>query len=255
MRDFKRCVVLCVCALLFAASAGAQDAPPAAAPAAEAAPAEAAPAPEPAPAAAPTPAAEPPPAAEPAPAPPPPAEEAPAEEPEDECALGEACLGPVITGGLFNVIGLGVHVRYGEMWGFGVDYQFFPISVKDVDAMLWLLTVDGRIYPFGGAFFGSLGFSYQAASLDTPVIDGDIGVPQIKFGLGLMGHDGFVMGIDLAFGIPLGDSDADIGAAAPGADPMEVMTQTKNINDAADIMVNALPLTFQLNLIRIGYLF
>ena len=36
-----------------------------------------------------------------------------------------------------------------------------------------------------------------------PLVSGDIGIPQIKFGLGLMGHDGFVMGIDLAFGIPL----------------------------------------------------
>jgi hypothetical protein len=253
MRDFNRYLMLSAFALAVAGSASAQDATeaPEPGPAEEAAPVEAAPTEEAAPVEQAPPVEEAVQVEQVPPADAPPAEETPVQG-EDECALGQICLGPVVTGGLFNVIGLGVHARYEEMWGFGIDYQFLPISAGDVDLTLWLLTIDGRIYPFGGAFFGSLGFSYQGASFDATTTSATIGIPQIKIGLGFMGRDGFVMGIDLALGIPLGSSDVDFSGPALTA---EQVAQQQDIEDAADIFVNALPMTFQLNLIRIGYLF
>ena len=176
---------------------------------------------------------------------------------------GKLCFGPVLSGGIFNVIGIGVHARYEEYLGFGLDYQFSPIDTNGLDVSLSLLTLNGRFYPFAGSFFLTGGFAWQWASFDaslvTPTgnasVSGDISVPAIMLGLGFMGHDGFVLGIDLALGIPLGDSDADISAKGPGAGDAATQKKINAINDAANILVNLLPVTFQLNLLRIGYLF
>ncbi|HEX2677745.1 MAG TPA: hypothetical protein VHM19_13930 [Polyangiales bacterium] len=265
MTQKTKSILALAIATLIAAPAFAQDAAPAAAPEAApaAAPADAA-APAPADAAAPAPTTDA--AASPAPegSAPPPAEVAPpAESDKDKCVLGELCFGPVLTGGVFNVIGVGVHARYGDYWGFGLDYQFFGLSAKGVDASLGLFTLDGRLYPFGGAFFLSAGFSLQTLSLEVSTtstagktkITGDLSLPQIKLGLGWMGHDGFVMGIDLALGIPLGSKGADIKISnGATTDPM-VAKKVKDVNDASDAFVDLIPLTFQLNLLRIGYLF
>ena len=155
----------------------------------------------------------------PAPAPvvaaPPPAEPMPADEageapPKAQCALGELCMGPVLSLAVINPFGFGAHARYGEHLGFGLDYQFLPtIPFGDVSAGWSLVTVEGRWYPFGGAFWLGGGFAYQAAHMSMKVNDGfgssfdvkgNLSMPAIKFGLGLMGHDGFVMGIDLGAG-------------------------------------------------------
>jgi hypothetical protein len=248
-----------------AAPALAQEAAPApaeAAPAAaptEAAPApDAAPAPEAAPAAA-APAEATAPAAQ--PVAPPPAED---EAGENQCVLGKLCFGPVLTLGLFNPLGIGVHARYGDYFGFGIDYQFLPsITVSGAGAGIGLLTIDGRIYPFGGAFFLSGGLAFQSASFTAKAstsagkedIDGTISIPAFKLGLGFMGHDGFVMGIDLAFGIPLGSSDVEFDTHGLAKTDPEIAKAMKDIEDGADVVVKALPVLFQLNLLRIGYLF
>jgi hypothetical protein len=169
----------------------------------------------------------------------------------------------VLSGGIFNVIGIGVHARYEEYLGFGIDYQFSPIGTSDFDVSLSLLTLNGRFYPFAGSFFLTGGFAWQWATLETKTstptgnatLTGDISIPAIMLGLGFMGHDGFVMGIDLALGIPLGDSDADITVKGAGADDDAIQGKIDKLNDVADTFVNLLPVTFQLNLLRIGYLF
>jgi hypothetical protein len=263
MKQMTRSLIALFLLTLTAAPALAQDpaAAPAAAPA-EAAPADAAAAPaEAAPAAAPAEAAPAEAAPEAQPAAPPPAED----EDKVECLFGDLCFGPVLSAGVFNVMGLGVHARYGELWGFGLDYQFFSMDFGDAGAGLSLLTIDGRFYPFSGAFFLSGGFAYQSVSFDATATDsttnadikveGSIGVPMFKLGLGFMGHDGFVMGIDLALGIPLGGTDVDFETTAPGADLTAVADAKQSINDAADTAVSLLPVLFQLNLLRIGYLF
>ena len=259
---FALCVLCSTPALAQDAAPAPADAPAvdaAPAPEAEAMPTpEATPAPEPAPM----------PAAAPAPAP---APDKAADEPKDDdeadkCVFGKLCFGPVITGGLFNPIGFGLHLRYGDYLGAGLDYQFLPtVSVGDITAGMSLVSVDLRLYPFGGSFFLGTGFAYQSMSATAKTsgtsLDGSLGIPTILLSFGLMGHDGFVMGIDLALEFPLGGTDVDFSQpkAATGVAAAELDTQVatlrKNIKTGADTLVNALPFLFQLNLIRIGYLF
>jgi len=179
------------------------------------------------------------------------------------------CIGPVLTFGVINVIGFGAHARYRENWGFGIDYQFFPsITVSGTSANWSLFTAEGRWYPWGGAFFLGLGFGFQTftASMTqempsgTVALEGSIGMPALKLGLGFMGGEGFVMGIDLGLNIPLGGNSVDFdpptglddGSAESAAQVAELRRQ---INDAADKIVKVIPVVPQLNLIRIGYLF
>jgi hypothetical protein len=189
------------------------------------------------------------------------------EDPSDEqCALGELCLGPVFTLGAINPLGVGLHARYAENFGFGIDYQFIPsLTFGQASAGWGMVAGEGRWYPLGGAFFLSGGFSYQyfnasasAGSGDSRIdVSGSVGIPSLKLGLGLMGGSGFVMGIDLGFQIPLGgtnvDFDAATGAGIGNADM--VANLQSDISDAADAGVGLVPVIPQLNLLRIGYLF
>ncbi len=258
-----------------AAPAGASAAPSAEATPAAAAPVvapEAVPAPAPAPEAVPAPA--PVPEAAPAPvAPPPPPAAAPEAAPvapppppadeESKCVLGDLCFGPVLTGGLFNVIGLGVHARYGDYLGFGADYQFFNLTASSTSLGLSLITLDGRLYPFGGSLFLSAGFAYQNINLKATAgalpVKAGISAPLFKLGLGFMGHDGFVAGIDLALELPLGSTKTTFDTSLPaGADAKAIAdynASKKNIEKAGDLFARALPFMFQLNLLRLGFLF
>jgi hypothetical protein len=300
MRTSARFLLWTCLALALASNAVAQTAAPVPAPAPAAAPAPATPAPaapaDPAaaPAAAPTsapivigqpaaePAAEPVPAPAPAPVPAPqpavqpapaPAPLSPHTEPpppaEDKCVLGTFCFGPVLTLGLLNPIGFGVHGRFAEQLGFGIDYQFLPsIGADDISAGISLFTITGRWHPGGSSFFLGLGFSYQSfyaeGTLADPItgerakIEASAGLPQLMFGLGVLGGSGFVMGIDLALGVPLGGVDVSFDSEMPDGNPeLEAMydDQKKQIEDISEVLLEILPVTFQLNLLRIGYIF
>jgi hypothetical protein len=277
MKTTKTLLVLAACCWL-AAPVLAQTAP-AAMPAPEAdpvmeltptepaaVPAEAAPSPEaaPEPEPLPEPAAAPVPAPAPAVvAPPPPAETGEEAEEESACAMKDFCVGPVLSLGLINPLGIGAHARYQENWGFGVDYQFIPsLSFGDASAGWSLFTLEGRWYPFGGAFFLGAGFGYQRFSAEASAsgagmtlnVEGTVSVPALKLGLGFMGRDGFVMGIDLGFNVPLGGTDVEFKGSDVGSDPM-VAELRGDIEDAAEKGIGLIPFIPQLNLLRIGYLF
>lgn len=237
--------------------------------------AEEAPAPAPVPEATPAPAPAPV-MAGPAPAEPSPVgereERGPDEAPQHKCALGDLCMGPVLSLAVINPFGFGAHARYGENWGFGLDYQFLPTVgiINDVSAGWSMFTVEGRWYPFGGAFFLGTGFAYQAAHMSAKInsgipgaemaVKGNLSMPAWKFGLGFMGRSGFVMGIDLALAVPLGGTNVNFqmptsaAAADPNAAAM-IADAHKKIDDAANKGIKLLPFVPQLNLIRIGYLF
>ncbi len=200
---------------------------------------------------------------------PPPGEEEEEGPPKPKCVLQDLCLGPVLTLGVINVIGIGAHARYGQFVGFGLDYQFLPtITVGDASAGWGLFTVEGRWYPFGGAFWLGGGFAYQhfsaSATGSTPVgsvkVKGTLSMPAIKLGLGFMGHDGFVAGIDLNLNFPLGGTkvgfDPLSGSAADTPEGMMMSADLQDkINKAANKGVKLIPFVPQLNLLRIGYLF
>ncbi len=171
----------------------------------------------------------------------------------------------MLSAGLLNILGVGIHARYGDYLGFGIDYQWFKLSLSSASMGLSLVTLDGRLYPFGGAFFLSGGFAYQHAGFDATTgnqkVAASVGIPLFKLGLGFMGRSGFVMGIDLALELPLGSTHAKFSTPAP--DPATAMQAEidnynkahKNIADASDKGLRMLPFLFQLNLLRIGYLF
>jgi hypothetical protein len=69
-----------------------------------------------------------------------------------------------------------------------------------------------------------------------------------------MGGRGFIMGIDLALEIPLGSRDVDYHDDIQFADD-EVGEARDKIKRRAKAVVKALPILFQVNLLRIGYLF
>jgi hypothetical protein len=182
------------------------------------------------------------------------------------CALDEFCFGPVGTLGIANLLGIGAHARYGNYFGFGIDYQLTPtVGIEDVDVNVSLLTIDARVYPSGGALFLSAGFAYQSLSAETSMnyngviinATGDAGVPMLKFGIGLIGHDGFVMGIDAALEVPLSSVHVTLDSTKP-TDPAALAQYDmlkKDIESAADDVLNILPFLVQLNLIRVGYMF
>jgi hypothetical protein len=230
--------------------------PPDAAPSPEAAPTEAAPVAQPAP--------------EPAAAPvtPPPADDAaPKDKDADDevkCVAGKLCFGPVLTLGLLNPFGIGVHARYDRDWGFGLDFQFLSLpAIGGVTAGMSLLSLDGRWYPGGSNFFLAGGFAYQSISMEAVsgglTSKGSIGVPLFTLGFGLMGGEGFVMGIDLALEIPLGSADVSLESKAPNTTDPDMLDKfdslNKDVKDFGENVVKLLPVLFQLNLIRIGYMF
>jgi hypothetical protein len=232
---------------------------PEAAPPPEAAPMMAEPTPEPVAAPAPAPV----PAPTPAMAALPPAETGEHVEEEAKCAMKDLCVGPVLSLGLINPLGIGAHARYQDNWGFGLDYQFIPsLAFGDASAGWSLFTLEGRWYPWGNAFWLGAGFGYQSFNAEAEAsgagstlrVEGTVAVPALKLGLGFMGRDGFIMGIDLGFNLPLGGTDVEFSGSGLSDDPMVAQLRS-DIEDAAEKGIGLIPFIPQLNLLRIGYLF
>lgn len=192
--------------------------------------------------------------------------EADGERKQPKCLIGGFCIGPVITAGALNVFGIGAHARM-DYWGLGVDYQFIGLTYDDVDGQLGLLTVEGRVYPFANAFYLAAGLAWQSVALDTTVhvpamqglpamdvrAEGEVSLPLFKLGVGFMGRDGFVLGIDLGFGIRLAGMKVSVTTDLPRIP--EVIEAEGEFRAAAKEWIEWLPFTLQLNVIRVGYLF
>jgi hypothetical protein len=149
----------------------------------------------------------------------------------------------------------------------GFDYQFVRFTTRGIPVRLSLLTVEGRIYPFGGAFFVAGGLAWQAATLrghisyagDSQIppietdVSGHVSVPVFKLGVGFMGRDGFVMGIDIALGLQLGRTRVDFSSDLPRI--QQVIDIEDKIRNRADTWVRGLPFLLQVNVLRFGFLF
>jgi hypothetical protein len=174
----------------------------------------------------------------------------------------------VITGGVLNVFGIGLQART-DYWGFAFDYQFISLGYKDVDGDLSLITIEGRAYPFGDAFFLSAGFAWQNVALESIVhatvegfaadvdVQGSVNIPVFKVGLGFGGRDGFVFGIDLGIGFRVASADVKLET---DLDPLikatpEFIKAEAEFRQAANNWVEWLPFTLQLNVLRLSYLF
>lgn len=171
---------------------------------------------------------------------------------------------------MLNVFGIGLQARM-KYWGVAFDYQFIGLGYRDVDGDLSLITIEGRVYPFGNAFFLSAGFAWQDVALETVVTipeqpnfpetvvqaRGSVNLPLFKLGFGFGGRDGFVAGIDLNFGFRLSEADVKLDTDLPDfirALP-EVAEVEMEFKTAAEKWIEWLPFTAQLNILRVGYLF
>jgi hypothetical protein len=188
------------------------------------------------------------------------------------CALAHLCLGPVLTLGVPNLIGIGAHARITKFVGVGVDYQFLPtFGIEGVPVDASSFTIEGRLYPTGDSFFVGAGFAYQSVTAEgrrlvdhpdggqvTLAGEGELGLPLLKLGIGWLGYDGFVIGIDLAIEIPLGTRKLEI--TTTGSDGSEVFDEEvaalrRTVQDQADNVLDLLPVVIQLNFLRLGYMF
>jgi hypothetical protein len=189
------------------------------------------------------------------------------------CALGHLCLGPVLTLGLPNLVGIGVHARISPYVGAGFDYQYLPtFGIESVPVNASAITLEGRVYPLGDAFFIAGGFAYQSVTAEgrraavspedgREVIlsgSGELGLPLLKLGVGWLGDRGPVLGIDLAIEIPLGSRKLDIrtrGNEGSEVFDEEVTLLREEIQEQADNVLDFIPLVIQLNFLRLGYIF
>jgi hypothetical protein len=183
-----------------------------------------------------------------------------------KCALGSVCVGPVLS--LFgppNLLGGGLHARIGRYLGVGVDYQMLPtLNLNPISFGSSLVSANARVYPFGGAFFLSGGFGYQAfrgAIRDGSVtISAKTSFPALMASFGFMGRSGFVLGADLGLLFPLGTLRARVtdenGSLAQSGIPQADMDEARSkAENSANKALNALPLLVQVNLLRVGYMF
>jgi len=208
----------------------------------------------------------PPTAAAPAPAAAPEPELAPEPAPPRRCLLGDFCFGPVLTLGVLDVLGIGVHAR-SDHFGVNVDFQFIHFSTQGIPITLTLFTVEGRVYPFADTFFLAAGVAWQHAGLTARVVyrgdsqvppfatevRGAVNVPVLKLGLGFMGRSGFILGTDLAFGVQLGGNTVEFSTDLPRIP--EVIAAEDKVRRRADAWVRAIPFLLQFNVIRVGFLF
>jgi hypothetical protein len=186
---------------------------------------------------------------------------------DEPCAFRQLCFGPMVTLGAIAPLGVGAHLRYGRYLGFAVDYQFLPtrIDIAATSSTWSLITVEGRVYPFGGIIFFSGGFGYQnfaaTARQMTPVgpvyLSGSLGMPAIKLGFGVMGENGFVLGADIGFNVLLGHEKVHFDTpSGPGAAyQYGALGLQAEIDEMADNAMDTIPIIPQVNLIRMGYLF
>jgi hypothetical protein len=138
---------------------------------------------------------------------------------------------------------------------------FDPISVSSS-----LFSINARVYPFANAFFLGGGFGYQSITGKLSNSDVTVGAnasfPSAMASIGFMGRDGFVMGMDLGLMLPLGGSTVSITNMQVHRDVNGMAIPQSEIDDARgevegelEKVVDAMPVFFQLNLLRIGYLF
>jgi hypothetical protein len=195
----------------------------------------------------------------------------PAEAPEDSepaaessCLLAQVCMGPVVSLlGPPNLIGGGLHMRFGRYLGAGLDYQALPdVSISPVTIGGSLLSAGARVYPFGGAFFLGGGMAYQ--SIHAQFHDSDIGVAArtgfsaATANIGFMGHYGFVLGADIGLLFPLGSNHVsvrDMGGAAGGVSQAQIDETKAQAQNRFQKVLNVMPVFLQVNLIRLGYMF
>ncbi|MET0390930.1 MAG: hypothetical protein ABW321_33460 [Polyangiales bacterium] len=188
------------------------------------------------------------------------------DEKSERCLLSIVCVGPVVALlGPPNLMGGGLHARIGRYLGIGVDYQVLPrMTFNPISVQTSLVSANARVYPFGGAFFLSGGIGYQ--SMQGEIREGNIsvgarsGFPAAMASLGFMGRNGFVLGADLGAMFPLQSMRATLNADAAvltqsGISQSDIDAARNKAEREVNNALGNVPVLFQVNLLRVGYLF
>ena len=147
-------------------------------------------------------------------------------------------------------------VRIERTVAFGVEYSALPkLTVAGVDARMWALAADARVFPFRGAFFIGVRGGMQHASASSTVAVSQLSIteqldvdtlfinPRIGFLWG--SAPGLTIGIEAGVQIPLSSS-------VTSSLPSQVLA-TRELTAVTDTLgKSALP---TVDLLRIGFLF
>ena len=177
------------------------------------------------------------------------------------CLLHPTCVGLVASLGAPNALGLGALARLDDYWAFSLDAHLLPtmkISGTKVHAQLFVASA--HVHPFASGWFLSVGLGLQRllarAERPAAVVDAKVNIPVLALGLGYMGRSGWVAGIDLSLLVPLQPTRLRL-LNQPKDQKEAALYQrlTQEANDAVDSLQHLLPVMFQLNLLRVGYVF
>jgi hypothetical protein len=147
-------------------------------------------------------------------------------------------------------------VRIERTVAFGVEYSALPkLTVAGVDARMWAIAADARVFPFRGAFFVGLRGGMQHASASSTLAVSQLSVteqldvdtlfinPRIGFLWG--SAPGLTIGIEAGVQIPLSSS---VTSSLPSQ-----LLATRELTSVTDTLgKSALP---TVDLLRIGFLF
>jgi hypothetical protein len=181
------------------------------------------------------------------------------EAPRDRgCALGDLCLGPLLSLGAVNALGVGLVARYGERLGLGIDYQTTPTIGGATRVGLTSFTGSARLYLTENLFvFG--GVARQSATITTTESNVSATSSTVLFGpvfgAGWMSRGGLVLGFDLGIMVPLHrDTQTSFDASRlPAGVPYETARQIAESRVGS--LASDIPVVPQLNLLRVGYVF
>jgi hypothetical protein len=187
------------------------------------------------------------------PPPAPPPKDVPEEKEEEPEHVGIGAMGGV---GFPRPLSIEALVRIERTVAFGAEYSLLPkMTISGVDARVWAVAADARIFPFRGAFFVGIRGGVQHASASTTLTAQGLSIgeqldvqttfinPRIGFLWGKA--PGLTVGVEAGIQIPLSSS-------VTSSLPSQVLA-TQGLTTVTDTLgKSALP---TLDLLRIGFLF
>ena len=179
---------------------------------------------------------------------------------KDPCLLAGLCTEASIILGVPNALGIGLAVRVHPLASITLSAHLLPAITIDgtkVRAQLW--TVGGRYHPFEDGLFLSAGFALQRMFAERDhalaTAKAQLNLPMFALGVGYMAESGFSFGIDANLFIELRNSPLKVSQVnSPDEEALQSELQEQT-TAAIDELRHLLPVAFQLNLLRVGYVF
>lgn len=186
---------------------------------------------------------------------------------EERCdVLGSVCIGPWVTFGLPHLAGVGVQARRGY-FALALDLQASPaLGFGTVDVQTTQLSGSLRVYPLNYPFFAGVGLAYQYLRghgiRRGEVATGRAEVTSLSVTAGFSGGEGWVVGADIALLFDLHEANVELTLPEDSTyfeeekldSALEARLIARVRRDLLAIRT-VFPVPFQLNFIRVGYMF